>query len=174
MSDETISCVICHEEMEPHHQVVKPEDCEHTFHCICINVWLARHRSCPICHTEISLTTKMPCRTLFLTALTISHEMAVERATYTYVFLSLMLRRFSSSEEWLKARDTIIVASEQFELGTTRLPYLNLTNRTTAEQEKKKWYKLFVELTGETIQNSSRIQTARRWLLERLAFMFQD
>jgi hypothetical protein len=174
MSDDSLTCVICHEAMEPYHQIVKPKNCEHTFHAICVNIWLARHRSCPLCRRRISLATQMPWRTLFATALAISHEMAVERASYTYVFLSLMLRRFSSSEEWLNARDTIIVASEQFEIGTTRLPFLDLTSRTTAKKEKKKWHELFVELTGEGIRNSYRIKSARRWLLDRLEFMFQE
>jgi hypothetical protein len=116
----------------------------------------------------------MPWRTLFATALVVSHEMAVERAAYTYTFLSLMLRRFYNSREWLRARDTIIIASEQFETGTTRLPFLDLTSRTTAKKEKKKWMDIFMELTGETVQNSARIQSARRWILDRLIFMFQD
>jgi hypothetical protein len=116
----------------------------------------------------------MPWRTLFATALVISHEMTVERATYTYTFLSLMLRRFYNANEWSKARDTIIMASEQFETGTTRLPFLDLTSRATAKKEKKKWKDIFTELTGETVQNSSRVQSARRWILDRLIFMFQD
>ena len=174
MSDDCLTCVICHEAMEPYHQVVKPKNCDHTFHAICINVWLARHRSCPLCRRRISLTTQMPWRTLFATALIINHEMALERATYTYVFLSLMLRRFKNSEEWLRARDTIIVASEQFEIGATRLPFLDLTSRTTAKREKRKWSTIYHELTDESVRNSLRIQSARRWILDRLAFMFLE
>jgi hypothetical protein len=116
----------------------------------------------------------MPWRTLFTTALVISHEMAVERAAYTYTFLSLMLRRFHNSSEWLRARDTIIIASEQFEMGTTRLPFLDLTARTTAKKEKRKWASIFTELTDEGLRNSNRIQSARRWILDRLIFMFQE
>ena len=173
MSDETITCVICHEAMEPYHQVVKPKNCDHKFHAICINIWLAHHRSCPLCRRRISLATQMPWRTLFMTALVISSEMAIERAAYTYSFISLMLRRFKNATEWNKARDIIIMASEQFEVGHIKLPFLDLINRTTAKKEKYKWYEIFNELSGEN-NHSQRIQSARRWILDKLLFMFQE
>jgi hypothetical protein len=172
--DEPLTCVICHESMEPHHQIVRPRDCSHTFHAICITIWLARHRNCPLCRRKISLSTQMPWRTLFSTALVISHEMAVERATYAYTFLSLMLRRFKTADTWNTDRDGIIMAAEHFEVGTTRLPFLDLTSRTCALKEKKKWYKLYIQLTNESIKNSPRIQSARRYILETLIFIFQE
>lgn len=168
------ACTICQETMESYHTVVKPNECEHKFHAICINIWLARHRSCPLCRRKISLTTQMPWRTLFSTALIISHEMALERATYTYAFLNLMLRRFNTAEKWTHVRDTIIIAAEQFELGSTRLPFLDLTTRTTAKKEKKKWYILFCEFSDETPRTSERMQSAKRWILDKLAFMFES
>jgi hypothetical protein len=108
-----------------------------------------------------------------MTALVISSEMAIERAAYTYSFLSLMLRRFHNASEWKKARDIIIVASEQFEIGHIKLPFLDLTNRSTAKKEKYKWYEIFKEVSGEN-NRSSRIQSSRRWILDKLLFMFQE
>lgn len=172
MSDEPLPCVICHETMESYHTVVKPDTCAHMFHAICINVWLARHRSCPICRRTISLETQMPWRTLFSTALCITHDTAVERAAYTYAFLSLMLRRFRNKAEWQRARNTIVVASEQFEAGTIRLPCLDLESRTTAKAEKQKWSNLFRQLATTSPRKDQRVATARRYILEHLSFMF--
>lgn len=171
MTDEPLTCVICHEAMEPYHEVVKPTKCDHTFHAICINIWLANYRNCPLCRRRISLATQMPWRTLFKTALLISTEMAIERAAYTYNFLSLMLRRFTTAAQWDEARDIIIIASEKFEIGTIKLPFLDLSNRTVAKREKKKWGKLFKDVSGETIY-SERIKSSRRWILDKLSFMF--
>jgi hypothetical protein len=172
MPDDPLPCVICHETMESHHTVVKPDTCAHMFHAICINVWLARHRSCPICRRVISLETQMPWRTLFATALCITHDTAVERAAYTYAFLSLMLRRFRNKQEWQRACNTIVVASEQFESGTIRLPCLDLESRTTAKVEKQKWAALFRQLANSSPRKDKRVGIARRYILEHLSFMF--
>jgi hypothetical protein len=109
-----------------------------------------------------------------MTALMVSHDAAIERACYTYTFLSLILRRFSTAEQWSENKQTIITAVEQFELGSTRLPFLDLTNRTAASGEKKKWYKIYTEISGEAVQNSERISSARRWILEQYAFLFDQ
>lgn len=176
MTDEPQQCVICHEDLESHHHVVQPKHCTHSFHAICINVWLANHRSCPICRRRISLATQMPWRTLFLTALVISQESALERAAYTYAFLSVMLRRFSTANNWNQAKATIIVAAEQFEAGMVRLPYLDLSSRTTAKREKRFWANLFETIQAEDppARASPRVKAARRWIVDRLFFMFAD
>jgi hypothetical protein len=82
-----------------------------------------------------------------------------------------MLRRFSTAAQWDEARDIIIIASEKFEIGTIKLPFLDLSNRTVAKREKKKWGKLFKDVSGETIY-SERIKSSRRWILDKLSFMF--
>ena len=176
MADEPHQCVICHEELESHHQVVQPKNCTHSFHAICINVWLANHRSCPICRRRISLATQMPWRTLFLTALVLTQESALERAAYTYAFLSVMLRRFSTAETWNQAKPTIIVAAEQLEAGMVRLPYLDLSSRTTAKREKRHWANLFGQIQPDepSARTSPRVKAARRWILDRLFFMFAN
>ena len=174
MADDLATCVICHETMEKFHHVVKPNECDHTFHAICINVWLARHRSCPLCRCQISVSSQAPWRALFMTALMIGHDTAIERACYTYTFLSLILRRFSTAEQWSENKQTIITAAEQFEIGTTRLPFLDLTSRSAALSEKKKWYKYYIEISGEAVQNSERIGSARRWILDQYAFLFDQ
>jgi hypothetical protein len=173
MTDETLTCVICHEEMESHHQVVQPKHCNHIFHAICIHVWLARHKSCPVCRQRISLTTQAPWRILFSTALAVSLEMTIERITYTYSFLTLMLKRFKTASEWLDARDGIVYAAEQFEIGTTKLPYLDLTTRVSAKQERQKWTNVFKELVNEHPRESVRVYAAHRWIYDKLHFIFQ-
>ncbi len=168
MTDEPLTCVICHEAMEPYHTVVQPRRCTHTFHAICINVWLANHRSCPLCRRRISLSTQMPWRTLFAVALVVTQENALERAAYTYAFLSTILRTYRTSAAWRTMRDILIATAEQFEVGTIRLPFLDLTTRTTAKRERRKWSTLFTEMAGESYRSSERVRSARRIVLERL------
>lgn len=165
MTDDALTCVICHEQMEPYHTVVRPRRCNHTFHAICINIWLTRHRSCPLCRRRISLATQIPWRTLFTTALIITQDMALERAAYTYAFLSQVLKTYTTKTSWHQTRDAIIAAAEHFEIGTTRLPYIDLTTRSTAKREKKKWSTTFEQISGESPRNSPRVLAARRAIL---------
>lgn len=176
MTDEPHQCVICHEELESHHHIVQPNNCSHSFHVICIHVWLANHTGCPVCHKQISLATQIPWRTIFMTALVLTQESALEQAAYTYAFLSAMLRRFSTKKRWNQARVTIQVAAEQLEAGMVRLPYLDLSSRTTAKREKRFWANLFETIQAEDppARASPRVKAARRWIVDRLFFMFAD
>ena len=175
MADELATCAICREVMEPIHTIVKPQECDHTFHAICINVWLVHSRSCPCCRREISLESQMPWRTLFTVALVVTQEMALERAAYTYAFLSLMLRRFDTAAKWQNSKDSIVAASEQFEMGSTRLPFLDLTSRTTAKKEKNSWAEIYIQIgDGTSPRTAERIKAARRYILQYLFFMFQE
>lgn len=176
MADEAPQCVICHEAFETYHQVVQPMHCAHTFHAICIHIWEENHHDCPVCHTKISYQDKVSWQTVFMTALVITQESALERVAYTYAFLSLMLRRFHSAEQWNDAKATIQVAAEQLEAGMIRLPYLNLKSRTTAKREKKKYAAIFEQIQegDPPARISPRVKAARRWILHQLFFMFAD
>ena len=176
MADEAPECVICHEVLESYHTVVQPINCAHTFHAICIHIWATNHHECPVCDTKINYKDRLPWQTLFITALAITQESALERTAYTYAFLSLMLRRFHSAERWKDARATIQVAAEQLEAGMIRLPYLNVKSRTTAKREKKKYAVIFEEIQqgGPPARISPRVKAARRWILHQLFFMFAD
>jgi hypothetical protein len=176
MVDESQRCAICHEELESYHQVVQPNNCSHTFHAICIHIWVTHYHNCPICHTQISYQDRIPWQTVFMTALVVTQETALERAAYTYAFLSAMLRRFSTSEQWNHANPTIVAAAEQLEAGMIRLPYLHLQSRTTAKQEKQKWATIFkhIQEDGQTARSSPRVKAARRWIVDQLFFMFAD
>jgi hypothetical protein len=134
------------------------------------------HRNCPVCRQRIQLETQLPWRTLFATALVITQEAALERAAYTYAFLSAMIRRFTTARSWSQAKPTIIVAAEQMEAGMVRLPYLDLTSRSTAKRDKQKWATIFQQIDedGTSARTSPRVKAARRWIVDRLFFMFAD
>jgi hypothetical protein len=162
MENGTCMCVICHENLESYHTVVKPENCTHSFHVICINIWLTQHRTCPLCRAQITITTQMPWRTLFITTLSITRETILQRSTYTYAFISYLLRRYINAKQWLENREKILSILERFNLYGIRLPFLDLTNRSTAKREKKKWARIYGDLTnGELVRNSKRIALAR-------------
>lgn len=163
--DDPLTCVICHEAMEPYHQVVRPRLCNHTFHAICINIWLAHHRSCPLCRRRISLATQIPWRTLFAVALAINQETVLERAAYAYAFLVQILKTYPTKTAWRRNRDALIAAAEQFHIGDIRLPLFDLTSRTTAKREKRKWAETFEQVAGEPPRRSVRVLSAKRILL---------
>jgi len=166
MAESASICVICHEIMEPIHTVVEPENCGHKFHVICINIWLAHKRSCPICRAPISIATQMPWRTLFLMTLTISRESLLERSAYTYAFLSLLLRRYKTAADWTEHRESIIASIEHFDVQGIRLPFLDISSRTTAKREKQRWAKLYEEMEeGQLARTSERIRVARRAII---------
>lgn len=110
----------------------------------------------------------MPWRTLFAVALVISQETALERAAFTYAFLSTVLRTYRTSASWRLARELLIASAEQFEVGTTRLPFLDLSTRTTAKRERHKWAELYTQLSGESYRSSERVKSARRIVVEQL------
>jgi hypothetical protein len=166
MTDNPEHCVICHEVIQPYHQVAEPRRCAHKFHVVCINIWLAHHRSCPVCRRRISIASQVPWRTLFAVALTINQEQVLERAAYTYAFLSLALRRYDTANKWNRVRDALVTISERAQFGMIRLPFLDLTSRTTAKLEKKKWRRLYIQMTGEEPRLAERVAAACRWIAE--------
>lgn len=48
---ETISCVICQENIEKNNDI-KKLSCQHIFHSKCIDPWLSKEKSCPFCKEE--------------------------------------------------------------------------------------------------------------------------
>ena len=166
MTDNPEHCVICHEAIQPYHQVAEPRRCAHKFHVLCINIWLAHHRSCPVCRRRISIQSQVPWRTLFAVALTINQEEVLERAAYTYAFLTLALRRYDTAHRWNQAKDALVAITEHVQFGITRLPFLDLTTRTTAKQEKRKWRRLYIQMTGEEPRHAERVASACRWIVE--------
>jgi hypothetical protein len=106
-------------------------------------------------------------RSVFLTALTITREMVIERCAYTYAFLSILLRQFPNARSWLENRESIVRTIEQFDIGGVRLPCLDITSRTMAKQEKKRWAKQYSDLEdGALARTSERVALARRMILD--------
>jgi hypothetical protein len=170
MGDDEV-CTICTETLSTFRNVVRPGPCKHSFHAICIHLWLTHRNTCPLCREPISHGKEW--RTLFRAALAISDEEALERATYTYAFLSCLLRRFESATEWDEALELITQAAEQFEIGSVRFPFMDLTSRAAARQEKTKWAQTFRGLSsGEEARISDRVKKARLWIVENLPTIF--
>jgi len=108
----------------------------------------------------------MPWRTLFLMTLTISRESLLERSAYTYAFLSLLLRRYKTAADWTEHRESIIASIEHFDVQGIRLPFLDISSRTTAKREKQRWAKLYEEMEeGQLARTSERIRVARRAII---------
>ena len=51
----TCECSICMSEFHVDTIVKKLPNCNHIFHCDCIDAWLRMHNSCPVCRAEIKI-----------------------------------------------------------------------------------------------------------------------
>lgn len=49
------TCVICLDELTPQVSIVKQLRCGHTFHCDCIDQWLANSKHCPLCLQHVAV-----------------------------------------------------------------------------------------------------------------------
>lgn len=52
-SGEPIGCSVCLQDFEAGETVRSLPECGHTFHLPCIDVWLLRHASCPLCRRAV-------------------------------------------------------------------------------------------------------------------------
>lgn len=52
ISEDTI-CVICHNEIEENNIVRKLNNCSHFFHIRCLDTWLSRSTTCPVCRNNL-------------------------------------------------------------------------------------------------------------------------
>jgi len=160
------TCCICHENIESYHKIIEPR-CKHKFHVICINIWLSKHRNCPLCRRRVSVSVQIPWRTLFFSMIIINNEMILERASLTYAFLQYILKKYSTPELWNGSKDTIIRNMLCFESSGVILPFLDLSSRTSAKKDYKKWRINLEEISGERAYKHSRVQNAKRILIEK-------
>ncbi|XP_022862497.1 RING-H2 finger protein ATL22-like, partial [Olea europaea var. sylvestris] len=49
-----VSCAICLEEYQCEETIKYITQCGHYFHCDCIDQWLQKNQSCPVCRTSLS------------------------------------------------------------------------------------------------------------------------
>lgn len=48
------TCSICLENYVPQDTVRSIAKCEHSFHAKCIELWLRKNRTCPVCRTDLA------------------------------------------------------------------------------------------------------------------------
>jgi hypothetical protein len=96
----------------------------------------------------------------FVLSMILTNEIAVETAVQTYTFLTHLLSRYTTSESWTNACTYMYTAAEQYHIGATRLPYLNLSSRAAAKREQKKWSRYIYQLTNEYPNVSKRVHSA--------------
>ncbi len=164
-------CAICLEDCESNIESVSLQNCKHTFHIHCINSWLTKKRSCPLCRSKVSLSTQSSWRTLYLTAVFVGSEMIIERAAFTCTFLNIALLTFKKAEEWNISKEYLIQKMSQFTFLGTKLPLLDLSTRTMAIVEFRNWKTMFEHLSGEPYSTSSRIQLAKDYFQSMNYFM---
>lgn len=164
-------CAICLEDCDSNIESVSLKVCNHTFHTHCINSWLTKQRTCPLCRTKITLSIQSSWRTLFVTAVVVGNEMVIERAAFTCAFLNMALLTFKKSEEWNISKEYLIQKMSQFTFLGTKLPLLDLSTRGMAVVEFRNWKTMFEHLSGEPYSSSSRIQFAKEYFQSMNYFM---
>jgi Ring finger domain len=53
-NDMDIDCVVCLGQLQEGEKVVKLPLCHHLFHEKCINLWICRNSTCPLCRLQLS------------------------------------------------------------------------------------------------------------------------
>jgi hypothetical protein len=96
----------------------------------------------------------------FVLSMILTNEIAVETAVQTYAFLTHLLNQYTTAESWTNACAHMYTAAEQYHIGATHLPYLNLSSRAAAKREQKKWSRYIYQLTNEYPTISKRVYTA--------------
>lgn len=143
------SCAICLDTIDITAKFAQPLPCLHIFHCNCMNQWLQRNRSCPLCRYPIQLHDQARWYSLFATALLISHEACIDRFLITTEFLQLVLKKYKSAAEWTMALPYLISFISQFQHLGVRFPCLDISTRTMAHKELTKWKLMFKEYTSK-------------------------
>ncbi|CAK7325668.1 unnamed protein product [Dovyalis caffra] len=54
---EDVTCAVCLSEFKDGEEVKVLPECLHTFHVSCIDMWLSSHSNCPICRTDMGVST---------------------------------------------------------------------------------------------------------------------
>ncbi|KAL2931388.1 NEP1-interacting protein 2 [Bienertia sinuspersici] len=63
-SHDEVCCTICLQDLMEGERARKLPGCEHLFHMLCIDEWLARSTSCPVCRKTVHLSEFLGCKNL--------------------------------------------------------------------------------------------------------------
>ena len=136
-------CTICLEDIDIRQKYAQPLPCLHMFHCTCINTWLQRNRSCPVCRYPIQLHDQAKWFSLFTTALLVSHDAYVDRFILTITFLEYIVKKYKTSPEWSTILPICISFLNHFQYVGIRFPCIDITTRTMAQKELRRWKQMF-------------------------------
>lgn len=77
----------------------------------------------------------------FLTAIVATNEILIGHIYNIYVVLKQILKEYATAEIWNASKDTIYSITRYY-------PYLDVSSRTHAQKELKRWSELFETLTN--------------------------
>lgn len=160
-------CVICFDDLSP--SQVTFLDCSHEFHKHCLNQWLRTTRTCPLCRMPITLERQANWVSLYATAIVVSQEMILERLLFTCAFLQLALGNLKTAESWEPRKIQLVSMIHRFEWSGVRLPCLDVSSRTAAKQELKRWRQQTEAFTQQRLSHSLRMESVKQILLAQFA-----
>jgi len=158
-------CSICLENIESHHIIAKPNECNHEFHVACITIWLNNNSTCPMCRRQITYESQVQWRTVIAFAFAFSAEYNINRSLCAFTFLDIILREYPNSRSFKDNIQRIVYAIENLQVTEIKLPFLAITTRTDAIREKRKWKIMAEDLLEEKIQEN-RLQPFRQKIRE--------
>lgn len=160
-------CVICFDDLSP--SQITLLECTHEFHKQCLNQWLRTTRTCPLCRMPVSLERQANWVSLYATAIVVSQEMVLERLFFTCAFLQLALGNLKTAEIWEMRKQRLVSIIHSFEWTGVRLPCLDVSSRTAAKQDLKRWRQRTEAFTQQRLSHSIRMESAKQILLAQFA-----
>lgn len=158
-------CTICQEQILNDQNITTLGGCSHHFHSICIQTWATIGNTCPLCRhvfTEnIDISKVLP--TLLAMAIIFPMEDQLQRISFAFSFLKLVIQFFGTSAEFNTHKNLIIAFSENYTINNFRLPLLCYSSRNDLHKQCKYLKDRYRSLIGGASVSLANHPFVRRW-----------
>jgi hypothetical protein len=152
---ESIFCAVCQEDVGEGERVRTIRQCQHGFHSSCVDRWLIKENSCPVCRrTVIKQRANYTAQTYPGFILAESDQNDLQRYILAYCLADGILRKFKKAEPFRENSTNIRATLANFHLETVRPFPLDSCTRNSLFRSRNK-------MRGEIIRRLSLDENAR-------------
>ena len=152
---ESIFCAVCQEDVGEGERVRTIRQCQHGFHSSCVDRWLIKESSCPVCRrTVIKQRANYTAQTYPGFILAESDQNDLQRYILAYCLADGILRKFKKAEPFRENSTNIRATLANFHLETVRPFPLDSCTRNSLFRSRNK-------MRGEIIRRLSLDENAR-------------